>query len=83
MLTKKQRLKAIFNCLWFGILPSYIYEKECHYKKHGDGENAFSYFDHLKLNMIILKCLIFKTEHECTHSFHKTKWKKYFRWQYK
>ena len=55
MLTKKQRLKAIFNCLWFGILPSYIYEKECHYKKHGDGENAFTYFDHLKLNMIILK----------------------------
>ena len=41
------------------------------------------YFDHLKLNMIILKCLIFKTEHECTHEFHKTKWKKYFRWQYK
>jgi hypothetical protein len=82
MLTFKQRVKAIFNCLWFGILPSYIYEKECHYKKHND-ENTENYYQHMIMNLQAAKCLILKTEHECTHEFHKIKWKKYFRWQYK
>ena len=77
MLTKKQRLKAIFNCLWFGILPSWVYEKECHYKY------SQTYFNHLKYNLTLAKDLILSRENPAYHSFHKTKWKKYFRWQYK
>lgn len=81
MLTKKQRARAIFNSLYFGIVPSWFYEKKCHYKRFND-EGVNNYFSHLKLNLIIVKCLILKTEHECTHDFHKGK-VKYFRWQYK
>ena len=40
-LTKIERTKAIFNCLWFGLLPSWIYEKECHYKQHNDQSQVF------------------------------------------
>ena len=36
----------------------------------------------LWLNLTIVKCLLLKTEHECTHDFHKMKVKKWFRWQY-
>lgn len=79
MLTKKQRLRAMFNCLWFGILPYWVYEPNCHYNNEQDYCQD-TYFSHLKLNLIIFKCLLFKTEHECTHTFHKTKYK-YFRWQ--
>jgi hypothetical protein len=37
------RIRAIFACLYFGILPSCIYEKECHYER--------GYWRHLKLNI--------------------------------
>lgn len=82
MLTRKERCKAIFNCLWFGLLPSWVYEKECHYKSHND-EGTDTYWNHAKMNLRAAKYLILCQEHECTHEFHKTKWKKYFRWQYK
>jgi hypothetical protein len=37
------RLRAIFCCLWFGILPSWVYEPVCHYRR--------GYFRHCKLNL--------------------------------
>ena len=36
MLTNKQRFYAIFKALYFGILPYWFYEKECHYAKNGE-----------------------------------------------
>lgn len=83
MLTLKERCYAVFKSLYFGIVPSYLYEKNCHYLRNGDGMNIKSYVDHLLLNLVIVKCLVLKTEHECTHDFHKMKIKKWFRWQYK
>ena len=77
MLTKRQRAKAIFNCLWFGILPSWVYEKECHYKY------SQTYYKHLKYNLNLAKDLLLFNESPIYHSFYKIKWKKYFRWQYK
>lgn len=38
------RLKSIFDCLWFGIMPSFIYEETCHYGDYG-------WYNHLKLNL--------------------------------
>ena len=83
MLTSKQRLYAIFKAFYFGVLPSCFYEKECHYAKNGDGMNIKNYMEHLVLNMLIVKSLVLKTEHECTHDFHKMKVRKWVRWQYK
>ena len=82
MLTTKERFFAIYKSLYFGILPSWFYEKTCHYTRNGEGMNINSYLSHLKLNLCIVKCLVLKTEHECTHSFHKMKVKKWVRWQY-
>ena len=81
MMTTKQRCYAIFKSLYFGILPSFIYEKECHYKRNGEGMDVYSYYEHLKVNMLIVKCLILKTEHESTHNFHKMKVRRWIRWQ--
>lgn len=39
-----KRLKAIYFCLKFGVLPFWMYEKECHYK-------GMTYFNHLVLNI--------------------------------
>ena len=82
MLTRKERLYAIVKSLYFGILPSWFYEKNCHYIKNGEGMNIKTYLDHLVMNLYIVKSLILKTEHECAHSFHKMKVKKWVRWQY-
>lgn len=82
MLTNKERSYAIFKALYFGILPSCFYEKECHYLKDGEGMNIKSYLDHLIMNLYIVKSLLLKTEHECTHKFHKLKIKKWIRFQY-
>lgn len=82
MLTNKQRCYAIFKALYFGILPSWVYEKECHYTKYGEGMNIKNYKEHLVMNLYIVKSLVMRTEHECTHKFHKMKVKKWFRWQY-
>ena len=38
------KTKAIFDCVWFGLMPSTVYEDECHYA----GE--CSYWEHLKMN---------------------------------
>ena len=83
MLTRKERLFAISKALYFGILPSWFYEKECHYASNGEGMDIYNYIDHLVMNMLIVKCLLCKTEHSCTHDFHKMKINKWFRWQYK
>ena len=82
MLTTKQRARAIFNSLYFGIMPSCVYEKTCHYKRNGENMEVWSYWQHLEVNLLIAKHLIMKTEHPSTHNFHKGK-VKYFRWQYK
>lgn len=82
MLTNKQRCYAIFKALYFGILPSWFYEKECHYAKDGESMDIKSYKEHLVMNLCIVKSLLMRTEHECTHKFHKMKVKKWFRWQY-
>ena len=82
MLTKKERAYAIFKSLYFGILPSWFYERSCHYAKNGEGMNIKNYREHLIVNLIIVKCLILKSEHSCTHKFHKTKVKKWLRWQH-
>ena len=82
MLTNKERKYAIVKALYFGILPSWFYEKNCHYLKNGEGMNIKAYLDHLIMNLYIVKSLVLKTEHECTHSFHKMKVKKWVRWQY-
>lgn len=83
MLTKKERLYAIFKALYFGIVPSWCYEKKCHYLEYGENMGIKTYLDHLFLNLLIVKCLILKTEHESTHRFHKMKIKKWFRFQYR
>ena len=82
MLTNKQRFYAIFKASYFGILPYWFYEKECHYAKNGEGMNINNYKEHLVINLYIVKSLVMRTEHECTHKFHKMKVKKWFRWQY-
>ena len=81
MLTRKERIYAIYKSLYFGILPSWFYEKECHYIKDGEGMNVKTYLGHLVVNLYIVKSLLLKTEHECTHSFHKMSIKKWTRWQ--
>lgn len=82
MLTNKQRFYAIFKAFYFGVIPSWFYEKECHYAENGEGMNINSYKEHLIINLYIIKSLVMRTEHECTHRFHKMKVKKWFRWQY-
>lgn len=37
------RKKAIYNALYFGIMPYWVYEKEKHY--------SCSYFEHLIINL--------------------------------
>ena len=80
MLTRKERCYAIMKSVYFGLLPSWFYEKECHYKK--DGECIGGYFGHLWINVLVVKSLLMKTEHESTHGFHKLKIKKWTRWHY-
>lgn len=81
LLTKKERIFAIFKCVYFGILPYWVYEKTCHYRKTGEGCEVYTYLDHLKMNYYTARSLLLKTEHECTHDFHKAKCK-YFRFQW-
>ena len=83
MLTKKERCYAIFKSLYFGILPSWFYEPKCHYVDDGEGMDIKNYLQHLWINLLIVRSLVLKTEHESTHRFHKMKIKKWFRWQYK
>ena len=54
MLTCKERLYAIGKALYFGILPSWFYEKKCHYLENGEGMSIKSYTDHLIMNLFIV-----------------------------
>ncbi len=36
------KLKAICSCVWFGIMPYWVYENECHYD---------NYLSHLVFNL--------------------------------
>ena len=49
MLSLRQRGYAIFKSLYFGILPSWFYEKHCHYSDNGEGMNIKTYLQHLWL----------------------------------
>lgn len=82
MLTTKERNYAILKAIYFGVLPSWFYEPKCHYLKDGEGYDIKTYWQHLKMNVYIIRSLIMKTEHECTHRFHKMKIKKWTRWHY-
>ncbi len=44
----KFRPLAIFYCLFYGILPWFLYEKECHYK-------GMSYLEHLIMNLDVIR----------------------------
>ena len=78
----RQRVYAIFKALYFGFLPWWFYEKECHYARDGEGMGIRSHLDHLIINLFIIKSLVLKTEHKSTHKFHKMKIKKWIRWRY-
>ena len=45
--------KAIFYCMWFGLLPWRFYEKTCHYE-------GMSYLEHFMLNVRRVMLLIKK-----------------------
>lgn len=85
MLTKQERAYAIFKAVYFGVLPSWFYEPNCHYHQpHGEGQGeTMNYWEHLVMNMYIVKHLVKGTEHPCTHDFHKMRVRKWVRWQYK
>lgn len=83
MLTTKERGYAIFKAFYFGIMPSWFYEPVCHYADEEEkGHGSMTYTQHLMMNLRIVRSLVRKTEHECTHKFHKMKVKKWTRWQY-
>lgn len=42
------RLKALFDCLWFGLLPYWVYESKCHYE-------GTSYFEHMMINVRVAR----------------------------
>jgi len=44
------KLRAIFCCFYFGIVPWWIYQKKCHYGR--------GYWNHLKLNFQQIKIWI-------------------------
>lgn len=82
MLTKRERLYAIWKAIYFGVMPSWFYEPVCHYKIDGEGYEVQTYWQHLIMNAYIVRSLIRKTEHPSTHRFHRMKVKKWVRWQY-
>ena len=67
------RIRAIFCCLYFSILPWWIYEKNKHYDS--------TYFRHIKLNFEQIKVLLLKQETNEDLDFEKevnSSWKKVF-----
>lgn len=82
MLTTKERIYAIGKSLYFGIVLSCIHEPIPHYRNEAEGYPIQNYFQHLWMNLLIVKHLVLKTEHESTHKFHKMKIRKWLRWQY-
>lgn len=74
------RLRAIFCCLYFGIVPWWIYEPTCHYEK--------GYWKHLQLNLeMAMIWLLYLEEYEDLEFESKVNasWtfvaSKMFRWQ--
>ncbi len=53
------RMKAIFDCLWFGLLPYWVYEEEPHY-----GRGIKNYLNHAALNYTLAKAWIKGKEDE-------------------
>ena len=45
------RARAVFCCLYFGILPWWIYEQVSHYGPDGGGDRGMGYWRHLGLNL--------------------------------
>ena len=66
------RIRAIFNFLYFGIMPSWVYEKQRHYR--------CSYWVHLRMNMSGLVDWVMLRENDDDIAF-VMKPCKYFRWQ--
>jgi hypothetical protein len=47
----RMRRRAVFCCLYFGILPWWIYERTCHYGPRDDGSRGLGYLRHLTINL--------------------------------
>lgn len=46
----RMRIKAVFCCLYFGLLPSWVYETRCHYSSAAIS-GGMTYWEHLKINL--------------------------------
>ena len=55
MLSLRQRVYAIFKSLYFGILPSWFYEKHCHYSDNGEGMNIKTYLQKRLFELLLDK----------------------------
>jgi len=66
------RIRAIFNFLYFGLMPSWVYERTCHYR--------CTYWQHLKMNLCGARDWILGYENEDDVAFVLQPCK-YFRWQ--
>ncbi len=53
------RLKALFDCLYFAFIPSFVYEDESHY-----GDSFSDYLNHIKINARVAKHWLTGTETE-------------------
>ena len=74
------RIRAIFCCLYFGIMPSPVYEKRCHYRR--------GYWKHMYLNLEQILIWIFFRDTQSDREFEaevNPSWSvvfgKLFRWQ--
>jgi hypothetical protein len=57
------RIRAIFCALWFGIMPYWVYERHCHYRR--------GYWKHLKLNLETAMLWILFREKPSWHQFER------------
>ena len=65
------RIRAIFCCFYFSLMPWWIYEKKKHYDTH--------YLKHIKLNLSQIKVWLLKQETQEDIDFERetnTNWKK-------
>ena len=67
------RIRAIFCCIYFSVVPWWVYEKKKHYKS--------TYFKHIKLNFEQLKVWLLKQATEEDIEFEQQinpSWKRIF-----
>ena len=67
------RIRAVFCCIYFSLMPWWIYEKKKHYDTN--------YLKHMKLNLSQIKVWLLKQETQEDLDFERetnTNWKKVF-----